>query len=76
MRARCAVSCQHGAAQGEWQREDGVLPFDHLQSGIEILPEGHGSIVKEDSDLTGRVLRDMGIQFTSRFQRPQVYRQL
>ena len=75
MRGRRAVSCQHGAAQGKWQREDGVLPFDHLESGVEILPEGHASIVKEDPDLTGRVKRDLGIQFTSRFQLPQAYRQ-
>jgi hypothetical protein len=46
------VGGQHRTAQGKGQCKNGVLPLDHLQSGLQVFHEGHGLIVKEKSGLS------------------------
>jgi hypothetical protein len=41
MRSGKARSGQHGSAEREWQREDGVLPLDHLQGNAQVVENWH-----------------------------------
>ena len=36
---------QHRAAESKGQREDGVLPLDHLQRDAQVADEGHVEIL-------------------------------
>ena len=36
-----AGSGEHGSAEGEWESEDGVLPFDHFKGDAEVAEDGH-----------------------------------
>ena len=36
---------KHGARQGKGEREDGVLPLDHLQGDAEAVRDGHSQIL-------------------------------
>lgn len=49
---------QHRAAQRKRQREDGVLPFDHLQRYAQAAKDGHESIVMQGLDAYYRKLRN------------------
>ena len=40
---------QHGSAESERESEDGVLPLDHFQRYAEVVEDGHGKIVKQNS---------------------------
>ena len=47
MGGRPAVGGEHSAAESEWEREDGVLPLDHLKRGAQVVQDGHGSILNQ-----------------------------
>ena len=32
---------QHRAAEGKWERKDGVLPLDHLERDAQVAEQGH-----------------------------------
>ena len=40
---------EHGSAESERESEDGVLPLDHFEGDAEVVEDGHGKIVKQDS---------------------------
>ena len=40
---------EHGSAEGEGEGEDGVLPLDHFEGDAEVVEDGHGKIVKQNS---------------------------
>src|SRR5208282_5202694 len=44
---RQTSSRQHGSAEREWEREDRVLPLDHLQRDLKISEQAHEPIVKQ-----------------------------
>ena len=33
---------EHGSAEGEGERENGVLPFDHFERDAEVVEDWHG----------------------------------
>jgi len=36
-----ALGSEHGSAESKGEREDGVLPLDHLERNAEVAEEGH-----------------------------------
>jgi hypothetical protein len=41
------MSRQHGATKRKWERENRVLPFDHLQGVTQIAQDRHSVILKQ-----------------------------
>src|SRR5450631_4859265 len=66
MHRRKSPSCEHRSAERKWEREDGVLPLDHLQRYAQIVQYGHGSIVMQ-----GRSLRHRGSGCEINVHRPK-----
>src|ERR1017187_4499607 len=51
---RQTSSRQHGSAERKREREDRVLPFNHLQRDLKISEQAHGLIVKQRSVGSGQ----------------------
>jgi hypothetical protein len=52
---------EHGSAESEREREDGVLPLDHFEGDAEVVENGHGKIVEQEGSSQFSVL---GSQFS------------
>src|SRR5579862_2881918 len=58
MRGGQAMGGEHGSGKGEGEREDGVLPLDHLERGAQVAEERHWISLTE---VWGAGLRVWGI---------------
>ena len=55
MRGGQAMGGEHGSGKGEGEREDGVLPLDHLERGAQVMEERHWISLTEVWDAGLRV---------------------
>jgi len=43
---------EHGSAESEGERKDGVLPLDHFEGHAEVAEKGHRRIVRQQGGWT------------------------
>jgi hypothetical protein len=53
MQRRESSGREHGSAQRKRERENGVLPLDHLESYAQIVQDRHEVIVMQERQVSG-----------------------
>src|SRR5579859_4762183 len=68
MQARNSARSQHSATEREGERENGVLPLDHLQRSAQVVQNGHEKHCKRNAILFSHVIELKGLRHSTAAQ--------